>query len=443
MSGIRKRLVSGWGQLPHNVIAVARPGTLKDPKVTGVTQSAEGLAIPLAYGECQVSGRLFVSPMQHPATGGLVLALGFCMGPIQAYKKLAIASEELVYNVPNGSDQTPLSNGMHTAQNGVIYELFSGGMGQQPSVILNQTFPGSYPTAYPYAHHFMAYVVLHIPPKSKAWGGLPDVQATIEGLTTVLNYQTQSRAYTTNPALIAADLYTRWSRGGVSIAACNEASVSAAANECGTLIDGTPRREVHPYISTQQPLSKAISDVCAQAMLYEMWSNGKWGLGFDKDSASVATITGRRATTSDIFIAADGDGIGILQADESPLDVDSRPTVVRVRFPDRVLDGEESERIATLAGVRDGLVQWRETEFSAGWVRDGNVAQRLADDILAEATAGIITKLTVSPRGGLLQRGDRVLVKNALSAGSDFSLTETWNGTLSGLSVVDGALTII
>lgn len=353
------------------------PPPVTEPRVSPISQSAEGQAIPLVYGIRRIQGRPFV--YAAGANGALVVAYMLCSGPIQAITSWTL------------NDQSP------SGMTGLSYETKTGAAGQTISSILAAAISG-----YTQTHPALAYIVVSISPNAPIWGGVPELQAIVQGRNDVYDPRSGgSTGYTANPALIACHMLVKADLGRHSTALVDWTSVGTAADWCDTNCSGVARYYQGVYLTDTRQLSRAFESVLSQAQLWHRWSTGGTiQLGYyNSAAASLATVDMD-------WLVCDQDGRGPAQVAEWIEDLTEQPTVVTVRFPNATRDWETDSYPAKITGVDAGTVPRRDLYYSADWITHMDVAKRLAEDLLAEYSAALRWQVGCNRRMFPYEKGD-------------------------------------
>ena len=315
------------------------------------TVAADGAVIPLAYGQCQIGGRVFALDV----TGSTwTVGVAFCLGEIDGYVKLLI----------NGA--VPVS--------GVTVAYYTGTTSQTADSLLAAKITGYADTlvaSTPNGSIGIAYCVVQY--TSSHYDNWPSFIAEIRGKK-VYNPATATTVYSTNPALHLGDLLRSTIYGaGLTV---DNTDLDTAMDYCDETVTSEARRTAGLVLDSVQDTESWAEILRAYASCWIVRRGGTAHLIPDKAAASVQTFT-----------ADDVQNLRVTKQDSSNL-----PTVVRVRYTDTTgTEWREREAIAKRSGVDAGTVPWRESVVSMPGVVRYSQAYREAVERLNKLTLSDLT----------------------------------------------------
>lgn len=308
----------------------------REPRVHTISESAEGLAIPIVLGTQRVSGRPFV--ITSAADGRLVVAYALCSGPISSITSYTLGG------------QTP-------AIADVTLETYTGTAGQSISTILSAAISG-----YTQTHPRLAYIVASIGPQSPLWGSIPDLVAIVAGRNDVYNPRLGGGyLFTGNPALLAAHLAVDIQAGGWSSASIDWDRVGAVADFFDTSVGGVNRNTLGVVINSRQTLKEALQSLLRQCHAYEVWRDGKWSLWTDGAVFPSRNLADANVATGTDQSGATTDWVSLMSAVASSVTTESRQgdRSLRIVTPGvSIGEGVSFDLNVATAGVAHTLSLW-------------------------------------------------------------------------------------
>jgi len=312
------------------------------------TVAADGSPIPLAYGQCQIGGRVFALDV----TGSTwTVGVAFCLGEIDGYVKLLI----------NGA--VPVS--------GVTVNYYTGTTSQTADPLLAAKITGYADTlvaSTPNGAIGVAYCVVQY--TSSHYDNWPSFVAEVRGKK-VYNPATATTVYSTNPALHLGDLLRSTIYGaGLTV---DTTDLDTAMDYCDETVTSEARRTAGNVLDGVQDTESWAEILRAYASCWIVRRGSTAHLIPDKAAASVQTFT-----ASDIVEGS----LRVVKQDSSNV-----PTVVRVKYTDTTgTEWREREAIAKRSGVDAGTVPWRESVVSMPGVTRYSQAYREAVERLNKLT---------------------------------------------------------
>ena len=354
-----------------------------------ISRGAEGRAIPIAYGACQVTGEAFC-------------IVGYNGALIVAYA-LSLASGTQIEAV----DSYTL-NGYAPPIAGVTVETYLGNQTGASAVspILSAAISG-----YTQRHPGLAFMVVQVASSAELFGGIPQLRANARGRR-VYDHRTSTTAYRANPALCARDLRISPDGGNRPTAEIDETSVDAIADVCDVTVSAVARFSCGYAIQDRRPIREHIRALLEPASLEPVLQvGGTWGLaGLVEGDSPVRTIT-----QDDLF--ADDDGRGARIAEERPLNLDQIPTVVNARYYESTRGWEDMAQSARAPYVLAGTERKLERDVAMRSVVTAPVAARAAGDTLNALAASGRLSIGMKRAGLKLLRGEVVGCQGFLGLG--------------------------
>ncbi|MBI4916882.1 MAG: hypothetical protein HY825_13625 [Acidobacteria bacterium] len=354
-----------------------------------VSRGAEGRAIPIAYGACQVTGEVFC-------------LVGYNGALIVAYA-LSLASGTQIEAV----DSYTL-NGYASPVAGVTVETYLGNQTGASAVspILSAAISG-----YTQRHPGLAFMVVQVASSAELFGGIPQLRANVRGRR-VYDHRSSTTAYRANPALCARDLRVSPDGGNRATSEIDETSVDAMATMCDVTVSSVARFTCGYAVQDRRPLREHIKALLDPASLEPVLQvGGTWGLAGLVEGAS----PGRTITQDDLF--AEDDGRGPRIAEERPLNLDQIPTALNCRYYESTREYEDMAQTARAPYVLAGTERLLERDYSARSVVTAPVAARVAGDRLNMAAASGRLNLGMTRDGLKLLRGEIVGCQGFLGLG--------------------------
>ena len=312
------------------------------------TVAADGSPIPLAYGQCQIGGRVFALDV----TGSTwTVGVAFCLGEIDGYVRLLI----------NGA--VPVS--------GVLVDYYTGTTAQTVNSKLAAKISGYADTlvaSTPNGSIGVAYCVVQY--TSTHYDNWPTFVAELRGKK-VYNPATATTIYSANPALHLGDLLRSTIYGqGLTV---DDTDLDTAMDYCDETVTSEARRTAGNVLYGVQETEAWAEILRAYASCWIVRRGSTAHLIPDKAAASVQTFT-----------ADDVMNLRVTKQDSSNL-----PTVVRIKYTDTSrTEWRESPdgAVAKRPGVDEGTVPWRESVVSMPGVTRYSQAYREAVERLNKLT---------------------------------------------------------
>lgn len=312
------------------------------------TVAADGSPIPVAYGQCQIGGRVFAIDV----TGSTwTVGVAFCLGEIDGYVKLLI----------NGA--APVS--------GVLVDYYTGTTAQTVNSKLAAKISGYADTlvaSTPNGSIGVAYCVVQY--TSTHYDNWPTFVAEVRGRK-VWNPATATTVYSANPALHLGDLLRSTIYGqGLTV---DDTDLDTAMDYCDETVTSEARRTAGNVLDGVQDTEAWAEILRAYAACWIVRRGSTAHLIPDKAAASAQTFT------ADDIVAG---SLRVIKQDSSQV-----PTVVRVRYTDATgTEWREREAIAKRSGVDAGTVPWRESVVSMPGITRYSRAYREAVERLNKLT---------------------------------------------------------
>lgn len=329
--------------------------------------------IPLCYGECQVGGKLFAAAYNE-TTARWTCGYLACYGEIDQITGVWFDGE-----LKSASTVIDYYNGTSTQ---VVDANLAGDItGYNDNLRLLHPTAGSFG---------FAYVVIQY--DDADYPSFPSIVIELRGRK-VWNPKTQTRVYSTNPALHLADYLTDPITGlGKTV---DDTQLEALMDACDALVGGEKKRESFFVLDQPQPAERVVEILRTYAGAYVYLNNGNYELVPDQDATPVLAVT-----SADIVP-------GTVQIEQT--DVSQTPTVIRAHYTDtsenlwrsRLSDPAEA------AGVDAGTVEIRESTIRLDGINRHSQAYRECVERLNKLT---LSDLRVSWQqygtGVALARGD-------------------------------------
>lgn len=346
--------VTGPDTIPGWVPPLAPAGQLQDRRITQ-TIAADSTAIPVAYGQVQIAGRVFAAHFDEATSTWTVGAL-FCVGEVGSVSVLL-----------NGE----------TPPDGVTVNTYTGTTSQTADALLFTAIPG-YSDSLVYSHPSGALGICYavIQYKNSVYPAFPQILGQIEGRK-VYNPATETTAYTQVPALALRDLITSPHFGlGDGV---NDTSVIAAADantEDTDPVDGEQRRRIGLVLEQRRSTVDWVQVLATYAGCWAHKRGDTWVL-----------VPDRPATTAAVL------GVEDAQLDPPSLaDAQQSPTVVRVIYTDKSESPwRDREAVAMLDGVSAGTVPRRESVIRLPGVDRYSQAKREAEERLRKLQRALLS----------------------------------------------------
>ena len=338
--------------MPKPVVSAAVLNSQRSLSEQRATVAADGAALPVAYGQVQIGGRVFAV---DNTSGTWTVGVAFCLGEIDSYVELLINGE--------------------APKAGVTVAYYTGTTSQTADSMLAAKITGYADTlvySTPNGSIGVAYCVVQW---TSQYDNFPSFVAELKGRK-VWNPATATTVYSVNPALHLGDLLCSTIYGGgwtvddtdleTAMDACDEVVTSEARRTCGIVLD------------TVQETDQWAEILRAYAACWIVRRGGTVHLIPDKAAASVQTFT-----AADVIEGT----LRITKQDSSNL-----PTVVRVKYTDTTgTEWREREAIAKRSGVDAGTVPWRESIVAMPGVTRYSQAYREAVERLNKLTLSDLT----------------------------------------------------
>jgi len=332
--------------IPGWVPPLASADRLQDRRITQ-TIAADSTAIPVAYGEVQIAGRVFAVDFDADTSTWTIGAL-FCAGEVESVSVLL-----------NG--ETPPA--------GVTVNTYVGAASQTADSLLSAAISGyadDLVVEHPAGDIGICYAAIQYP--NSVFTAFPQILGEIEGRL-LYDPDADSTGYSATPALALRDLITSPHFGlGDSV---DDTSViaAAAANDELTGVGGEARRKVGLVLEQRRDTMEWVEILATYAGCWATKRGDTWVLVPDRPATTAATLT----KSAGIF--------------EPPSLADARqaPTVVRVVYTDKSESPwRDREAVAMLAGVSTGTVPRRESLVRLSGVDRYSQAAREAEERLAK-----------------------------------------------------------
>lgn len=373
------------GTPPQTTPTVDTQDPPREPVTITVSDSADGKARSLVYGQREVTGQYFL------ATGSgssLVIAYDLCSGPAEQIVSYTLAG------YPSTGPAIP----------GVTVQLFTGTSAQLVSSILASAVAG-----YVERHPYRVYAAVSIDGQSSIFGSVPEFKAIIKGRKDVYDPRLDVtpgasptnpayQAYSENPALCLAHLVTAWDLGGMDTADVDWARVVTAANYCDEHVGGLHRWLIGALVTERRRVSDLVTALLAEFRAWQQWATGKWYPCWDIPGPSRMTIDKQSMR------AASYNGSPGYALEMATLNVDDMPTAVRVQYTEPALGYAtypQSYPAALVLGGQDQVL-----ELSAPDITSAAVAARLAEETYWERKKGLRWPAQCNRKPVLLERGD-------------------------------------
>lgn len=213
----------------------------------------------IVYGRARLGGIWFYTETTGASNETLHLVLGLCEGPVDAIESIYFDDEEVTLDTAGNA------LGKWAGFVTVTKHLGTPGDPADPALIAAST-------RWTAAHKLagIAYIYVKLTLSLDLFSGIPEISAIVRGKNNVWDPRTNSRGYSTNPALCLNDYLTTPLIGpGIAQADIDATSLIDAANVCDevvpTLLGTEPRYSCQGAID----LSSTVEDnaaVLAQAM---------------------------------------------------------------------------------------------------------------------------------------------------------------------------------
>lgn len=374
-------------------------GFPQEPRRVNVTDTANGMALPIVYGEAQVTAKPAILGVKSDGT--LVVAYFLALGPIQ----------QIVSWTINGHSTSGLT--------GVSTETFLGDQ-TTVSTILSGLISG-----YTQKLTGIAFIACAFSPQSDFFGGLPTIVARIKGRNDVYDPRTTTTGYSENPALCAAHFVASPDGCNAGTARVDWTSVTTAANHCD-FNSSDKRYRLGLVLGEQRSGRENLNAILQCARLAEVYESGLWKLAGDfEGTAPVATIT-----ASDLLV----DGKNRLMITETTVPPEMAPTKVSSTYLEPTRDWESVSQEWQAPGLAEGYVPMREQQSSATGINNVSVHARLMESNAMAGMFGRRLSLTTRPKYLHLERGDLVWVNGPLGISHNALVFNGSNATAAGSS---------
>lgn len=290
--GIVKSITGVIGEVLSWVLPVPEIDDINQGALLNKQSNIEPL--PVIYGERKVGGvRVFVSTGGSKKNEYLYIALALCEGEVEEIGDIYI-------NDTLSTDSK--FSGLVTIQKfvGTDTQTYSTLLaGADDSWGVNHRLQG------------VAYLAIRFKYDQDVFSGIPEVQAVVKGRK-VYDPETQTTAYSSNPALCLRDYLTNARYGkGLSSDLINDASFIAAKQFCDdtvTSYDGAPSQKIfecNAIIDTSRNLFDNVKLIIRGMRGLIPYSNGVYSLIIDKTESSSFDLTPDNIT-SDLRVTSAG-----------------------------------------------------------------------------------------------------------------------------------------
>lgn len=315
--------------LPRWVPAAARLNRQNDAAATQLTGNADGEPIPVAYGPCQLGGRIWTR-VYDATTGMWTVGAIFCLGEINRFVRIYLDNEIPGSNVEINTYVGSTSQG--------VDPLLEAAIGS--------SFTDTFVIDHPDGDIGIAHCVIRYP--EELYPSPPAILAEIEGKLVEDPDNPSGPLYSEYAALFLRDLITSPHYGLDELV--DDDSVAVVRDFNAETVITEARRLTGIVLDVVQETTAWIEILRAYAGCWTYKRGDTWVLVPDRDNASDPV---RALTQADILENT---------LDEAIADAADVPTVVRVQYTDPTTEiWRTREAIAELAGVSNGTVPRRES----------------------------------------------------------------------------------
>lgn len=215
----------------------------------------------IVYGRARLGGIWFYTETTGDSNETLHLVLGLCEGPVDAIESIFFDDEEVPLDA-NGDAAGKWAGFVHVSKH-----LGTPGDPADPTLVAASS-------RWTAAHKLtgIAYIYVRLTLSLDLFTGIPDISAVVRGKNDVWDPRTNSRRYSTNPALCLNDyLTTRLIGPGITQTDIDAASLIDAANVCDELAPTLLGTEARYSCQGALDLSSTVED---NANLFVQAMNG-------------------------------------------------------------------------------------------------------------------------------------------------------------------------